>query len=279
MSVKTVLVSLNEVNRVDQMVLAAVALAKKFEVHIVGLYVVPAVEIYPTAGMQLSTQVEDSHRRFYLNHAKNVRKKFETAMEKEGLSAEWVQRDSPTSSIADGVIERACMSDLVVLPQSRVDNDSGMEDEFNERVIMESGRPVLIFPAFGDFESFGEKPLVAWNGTRESARAIFDAMPLFGKTADVKVSWLNARKDQPDLDLPGAEMALVVTRHGFNVTAEAIPTADLPVGEALLSHASDISADLLVMGGYGHSRLREYIFGGATRTILESMTVPVLMSH
>jgi nucleotide-binding universal stress UspA family protein len=201
-------------------------------------------------------------------------------MQAKGLAAEWRFVDSHSSEIAATVIEHARQADLVVVSQVNPDSDSGIDTDFAERIVMDSGRPVLVVPAFGTFKRCGPRALVAWNGRREAARAAFDAVPLLQSCDSVQVTWLDP---QDDMDVPGslagAELATALARHGIKVTAEAMPTSGIGAGEALLSHASDLGADLLVMGAYGHSRTREYVFGGATRTILGSMTIPVLMSH
>jgi nucleotide-binding universal stress UspA family protein len=170
--------------------------------------------------------------------------------------------------IAATVIEHARQADLVVVSQVDPDSDSGIDIDFAERIVMDSGRPVLVVPAFGTFKRCGPRALVGWNGRREAARAAFDAVPLLQACEAVQVTWLDP---QNDMDVPGslagAELATTLARHGLKVTAEAMPTSGIGAGEALLSHASDLGADLLVMGAYGHSRTREYVFGGATRTI------------
>jgi len=278
MSEKTVVVCMNEIERTDQMLSAIKALAVKQPSHFVALYVVPAIQVYPSAGMQLSTQVYDGFQKYYLEHAKEVKDKFEKLLASEGLNGEWRQVKATGTVIADVVVEHGRMSDLLVVPQSRNDDGSGIETGFAEEVVMGCGRPVLVIPTYGDFTNFGSSVLIAWNGGREATRAVFDAMPFLKKAEKVDVTWLNPEKDD-GMDLPGAEIATVLARHEVEVLVEAIPTGGLAAGEALLSHASDIGADMLVMGAYGHSRLREFVFGGATRTILESMTVPVLMSH
>jgi len=278
MSEKTIVVCMNEVERTEQMLSAIKTLNNKAASHFVGLYVVPAIQVYPSAGMQLSTQVYDGFQKYYIEHAKEVKAKFDKLVAAEGISGEWREIKSTSTIIADVVVEHGRMSDMLVVPQSRTDDGSGIETGFAEQVIMGCGRPVLVIPTYGDFEDFGKSVLVAWNGGREATRAVFDAMPFLTTAEKVDVSWLNPDKDD-GMDLPGAEIATVLARRNINVLVEAIPTGGLAAGEALLSHASDIGADMLVMGAYGHSRLREFVFGGATRTILESMTVPVLMSH
>ncbi len=122
--------------------------------------------------------------------------------------------------------------------------------------------------------------MVAWDASREAARAVSDALPILERASSVAVVSVNPRsRDFGHGDVPGADIALHLARHGVKVDVQRIETRDLDVGNALLSHVASESADLLVMGGYGHSRLREMVLGGATRTILGEMTVPVLMSH
>jgi len=140
------------------------------------------------------------------------------------------------------------------------------------------GRPVLIVPRYGTFETVGERVLVAWNGSREATRAVHDALPLLKLASSVTVLSIDPEHDTGDR-IPGADIALHLARHG--VAAEGMSTVglDISVGDLLLSRAADLGADLIVMGAYGHSRVRELVLGGATRHILQHMTVPVLMSH
>lgn len=276
---QTIVICMNEVDRTGQMLNVIKALSGKMSCHFVGLYVIPAVQVYPGAGMQVSTQVYDGLQKYYLENAATVKAKFEKLLSAEGLNGEWRKVKSSGTVIAEEVIQHGIISDMVVIPQSRREDGDGLGDDFAEQVVMECGRPVLIIPSYGTFTDFGKNILVAWNGKREAARAVFDAQPIMASADKVDISWLNPDKVGQNMDLPGAELAVVLARHGVNVTVEAIPTGGLAAGEALLSHAADIGADMLVMGAYGHSRLREFVFGGATRTILASMTLPVLMSH
>ena len=280
MSVNTILVALNEVDRADQLIRVSSTLALRHDAHLIGMFVIPAAEVYPAVGMELSTQVYAGHRQFYLDHSKQVKARFEHALDANGLQGEWRMTDIKSSLVADGVLHHAHQVGLIVVPQKQENSSAGIETDFTERLIMESGRPVLIVPAFGEFEKIGKNVLVGWNGTKESARAVFDSLPLMVDAENITVSWVNAEDDLEDDEvLPGAELAATLARHGLPVTTQALPGGDLPVAETLLNEASDSGADLLIMGAYGHSRIREFVFGGATRTILESMTVPVLMSH
>jgi nucleotide-binding universal stress UspA family protein len=280
MAYKTILVCLNEIARNPVLLNVVSDIAAKQEAHVIGLYVLPAVRIYPAVGPGVFAEVVEEFRESYKTRSVEVRQQFEDHMRKQTFPSEWRFVDSRSPEIATAVIEHSLQSDLVVVSQVDPDGGSGIEADFAERVVMDSGRPVLVVPLYGTFRDCGRQALVAWNASREAARAAFDAVPLLKTCEAVQVTWVDpqASLDVPG-SLPGAELATALARHGINVTAGGLPTSGIGVGEALLSHASDLGADLLVMGAYGHSRTREYVFGGATRTIFSSMTVPVLMSH
>jgi len=181
---------------------------------------------------------------------------------------------------AGGITLEARYTDLVVLGQT----DSSevlpaMLSEFPEYVVMYSGRPVLIVPYAGNFTQVGRKVLVAWDGSQEASRALDGALPFLRQAAEVKVVVFNADQ-QVNMhgEQPGADIALYLARHGVKVDVMQEVT-EQDSGNALLSLAADTFADLLVMGCYAHSRFRELLLGGASRTVLESMTLPVLMAH
>jgi nucleotide-binding universal stress UspA family protein len=167
-------------------------------------------------------------------------------------------------------------ADVAVIGQA-ADGDDPDQTRMIESLLFGAGRPVLIVPARGRYETAGRHVMCAWNASRESARAIADAMPLL-RAAD-KVTVLSVDPDGAARRIAGADIALHLARNGVEVTASVTYTGDLAVGDAILNRAADLGADLLVMGGYGHSRAREAIFGGATRHVLDHMTLPVLMSH
>jgi nucleotide-binding universal stress UspA family protein len=139
---------------------------------------------------------------------------------------------------------------------------------------------VLIVPYAGHFDNVGRRVLIAWNATREAARAVSDAMPLLTSAELVTVPPIDPREGPHGHgELPGADIGLHLARHGVKAQIERTVSAGMPVGEVLLSRVADLGADLIVMGAYGHSRAREVLLGGATRSVLRSMSVPVLMSH
>lgn len=276
----TIMVSLNEVGRAKALMEVAFDLAARQNAHLVGLYVIPAIQVFPSIGMELAPQVFEGYRDFFKAHARSIRDSFEETAKRHGIAAEWRLVESNSPVIADATIEHGMVCDLLIASQVDPRSQTGVELDFPHRVVMGLGRPVLLIPFGHEVRSVGTTALVAWNGTREAARAAFDALPLLAKAQAVTITWVDPQKTlEAPGSIPGAELATVLARHGIKVTAEGYPTAGLTVGEALRLKALDLGADLVVMGAYGHSRMREYVFGGATRFMLENMTVPVLLSH
>ena len=168
--------------------------------------------------------------------------------------------------------------DLSVLKQS--DPNGVDNDDMIETSLFESGRPLIVVPYIQKDGLKLDHVVCCWDGSRAASRAINDALPLLikAKAVDLLIV-LNDKTKNDKNEIRGAEMAKHLARHDVKVRVEAIPAADIDVPNAILSHVADESATLIVMGGYGHARLREMILGGVTRDMLKSMTVPVFMSH
>jgi nucleotide-binding universal stress UspA family protein len=281
MSYKDLLVVLDSGAPARGRIELAAALAERFEAHLVGLYPLPTPERPREFGYYDPALLDP----FFLEMreraqamADEVREAFEHVTGLRGLSAEW--RLLPEGPEADPALH-ARYADLTILGQ--LDPDRGEADMIRprpEQVTLASGRPVLVVPYAGHFDSVGRRVLIGWSATREAARAVNDAMPLLAAAEVVTVLTIDPREGpRGHGEVPGADISLHLARHGVKAEIERTVSADLPVGEVLLSRAADLGADLLVMGAYGHSRARELLLGGATRTLLRSMTVPVLMSH
>lgn len=280
MSYKTILVSLNEVGRLKELVAAAVSLGRDTGAHVSGLYVVPAVQVYPSVGFEAAPQVFEGNRSFFKDNAQRVRETFETVMKREGLTHDFHLLDARTPVIAEEVIAVGRAVDLIVVSVTDPDEITGVERDFVEQVVMASGRPVIVLPHQGNAELSLSEIVIGWNGGREAARAAFDALPLLKKAGRVRIVWIDPQKN-PDLrgGIAGADLAESLARHGVKAEAMGYPTDGQDEGQALLRCADDWGAGLVVMGAYGHSRLAEFIFGGATRFVLTRMSRPVLMSH
>jgi nucleotide-binding universal stress UspA family protein len=157
-------------------------------------------------------------------------------------------------------------------------DSTGPERLIIEATLFGSGRPILIVPYIQKAPLTLGRVMACWDGSRSAARAIADALPLLARAKAVEIFTVTGEAGKSS-EVEGADLAHHLARHGLKVEVERQVARDIDVASVILSHAADRSADLIVMGGYGHSRLREFVLGGATRGILASMTVPVLMSH
>ncbi|HKQ95449.1 MAG TPA: universal stress protein [Aestuariivirgaceae bacterium] len=280
MSYKTLLVSLNEIERLDALLAIAGALARDHEAHILGLYVIPAPAVYPAVGPYVVPEVFDGLTRYFEEQAKGTRERFDAEMRKNGLSAEWLEWKSAAPAIAETVCDAGHSADLLLVSETNRDGKNGVELDFVENLVLGCGRPVIVVPrkATGGLEA--RQVVCGYNGSKESARAIHDAIPILRRADDVRLIWVDPAKDGVAADeVPGADMAVALGRHGVRATAEPMPTNGLNPAEALMMRARDLGAGLVVMGAYGHSRIREFVLGGATGYALNCMTVPIFMAH
>ncbi|WP_207460037.1 universal stress protein [Azospirillum sp. SYSU D00513] len=182
-------------------------------------------------------------------------------------------------TIADTLALHARYADLLVLGQPPVDEMVAVSQSVVEEVLLSSGRPVLIVPYIGAGATIGDRVLVAWDGGREAARAVADAMPIIEKARSVHVLTVNADRTGNHGEEPGADIALHLARHGVPVEVASTRADTIAASDLTLNWMFEYGTDLLVMGAYGHSRVRELVLGGMTRGMLRNMTVPVLMSH
>ncbi|MDX2087157.1 MAG: universal stress protein [Kofleriaceae bacterium] len=210
-----------------------------------------------------------------------MREKTEQLMRGEPFTYEWVFVEMLNfAALSEGVAVKARAADLVIASQGPVEADWLSLDEVPEVVALKSGRPVLVIPRTGTFDSFGDAITVAWDGRREAARAVFDALPLLQKAKRVRVVTVTERNGKRGSnEVPGADIAVALDRQGVRVETATCADGSTGAGGALLADAAGSGCDMLVMGAYGHSRLREFVLGGATRHVLQKATVPVLMSH
>lgn len=208
--------------------------------------------------------------------AKAAIKQFEEDCRRQGVSAEHHLLETAYGS-PGRFPKMARRFDLSVIMQS--DTEEGDNDILIEQVLFDSGRPVLIVPYIQKAPIRLDRVVCGWDGSRAATRAINDARPLLRRAGAVELLIVRDHKVRDPNELRGIEMANHLARHGIKLDIKTITAPDVGVAASILSHVADSSADLLVMGGYGHSRLREFVLGGVTREMLKSMTVPVLMSH
>jgi nucleotide-binding universal stress UspA family protein len=250
----------------------AIRLAKAQNAHLTALHVPALAEVPGYVMAELPPAVVDVRERLLREEVARLTEEVRKAGVAGGLDIEW-------RAVAGGTPEFATLharhADLTVVGQGL--DDRSAPDGLAETLIMGSGRPVLLVPSYGTFQRVGERIMVAWNATREAARALNDALPLLKRAQQVVVLSVDPR--QGERRTPGADIALHLARHGVKAEASTAYGDDLSVGDVILSRSADLGVDMIVMGAYGHSRAREFILGGATRHILRHMTVPAFMSH
>lgn len=280
MTYRTILVHLGDADRFEPTLDAAIKLAVAHRAHLIGIHVLPPVRVYAGVEAYVPTEIIESQRNHYKKVAAEIGNTFEAAIRSAGVPGEWRVSDTLGKSPASEIISHGRRADLIVLPQADPEENFPGPSSWSEQIMLEGGRPVLIVPYIGAHREIGQNVLVAWNASRESSRAVFDALPILIMAKTVEIMWGNLPAEtDSDLALSGAEIATTLARHDVRITTAQGIDRGVDTGNELLSRASDISADLLVMGGYGHSRFREMILGGVTRLVMQSMTVPVLMSH
>lgn len=277
MTYKTILVHLDNRPRCAERLDLAFGLAAQFDAHLVGLYAPGAPRIPSYALAEGGPTLRDLLEQRHAESASQAEARFRDAARKHGdTSAEWRASDGDAAA---AVRLSARYADLVVAGQPEAQDEGDLRGLADE-LALAAGRPVLLVPYAGRFATAGRRALIAWDAGREAARAVGDALPFLQRAEGVEVAIFDPeRARHRHGEQPGADVALYLARHGVKVTVHRQSGAGYDVGAQILSRAADTSSDLIVMGAYGHARLRELVLGGVTRTVLGTMTVPVLMSH
>ncbi len=281
MSYKTILVHVDKDKHANKRIQFAAKIALHEEAHLIGAAPSGVSRlIYQSRFLQNGGSA--THLDNYLDELRQVAKgslnRFENLVTQLGVhSYESRQIDDEASG---AISLQARYSDLVVIGQTDLDEPSSNTlPDFPEFVVLHAGRPVLIIPYAGTFDTVARRVLIAWDTSASATRAITAALPLLKRSENVDVVVFNAdARGDSHGELPGADIGLYLARHNVKINVVRQKT-DIDVGSALLSMAADLNSDMIVMGGYGHSRFREILLGGVTRTVLRSMTVPVLMMH
>jgi nucleotide-binding universal stress UspA family protein len=279
MSYRNILVHLDSLPSCQHRISAALDLAEKFDARLTGLATTGLLSLPYGLGMDTPGQVIVELQEHLEKLARTASAKFSAMAAKRGFERAEA-RISSGGEISD-IALHARYADLVVIGQPNpaehtVDGTHAAPAD----VVLTCPRPVLTVPYIGMPKTLANHALIAWNGSREACRAVTDALPLLQKAGRVTVMAVNPVIDEYSHGpLPGADLAAYLAHHGVNVDVRADPGAVVDVADELLSRIADLNVDLLVMGAYGHSRASEWVFGGVTRSILQSMTVPVLLSH
>ncbi len=278
MAIRDILIIVQNKETTPQQFAPAAALAKTAGARVTGLFATG----YPISASYGDTSgwltLIDSYMEAQRAEGTAAEAAFRALLGQHQLPGDWIYRESAATETAGAL---AALFDLVVLGQPNPDAE-GLGD-FGLRaseVVLAAGRPVLMVPYAGEFPDIGKRVLVAWNASREAARALHDAMPVLEHAKAVTVLEAGAPAMLPGISrVAAADVAEMLTRRGIAATAETETSEGIAVDDLVLSRAGDLGADLLVMGAYGHSRLREYVLGGVSQGIFRHMTIPVLMSH
>jgi nucleotide-binding universal stress UspA family protein len=274
---KTILAHFDSTERAAARLRLAAAVADDFDAHLAAVYSIMSPLYSEPFVADGGAFVAQELLRFQERKDADAKAAFDRVAPTLGRAVEWRTEAGDPAAVLN---EQARYADLTVIGQYDNDQPNDTTPDFIGRVIMGSGRPTLVVPYAGEFKSVGRRVMVSWNASREAARAVSSAMPILRRAEEVQVTTFNARPGRGGHgDLPGADIATFLARHGVKANVSGSTSKDVDIGNMILSRADDFQCDLIVMGGYGHSRAFEFVMGGATRTLLESMTVPVLFAH
>jgi nucleotide-binding universal stress UspA family protein len=257
----------------------AIQLAKELDCHLAGVAPMGLVDVPPSQEVATPlAQYAALASATLRDHAEQAAERFRDECRKAGVTS--FEADVDDADKAPSIVRHAHCSDLTVLTQADP-NGHRWAQELVEQVVLHSARPTLILPRASRVDTLGTTAMVAWDDSREAARALSDALPLLRRAERVQVvSWNEAGAgDNKTLRTRLDSLHQWLAWQGVSSDARVEKTTRIDIAQAMLSRAADLNADLIVMGAYGHARWAERVLGGATRGLLASMTVPVLMSH
>jgi len=280
MAYKTLLVQMDETEASGGRMHAAMALARARQAHLTGLYVINEPDLPGFVTAQLPRQAVEDQRARDDEAAKAAAEAFLAEAERDNVKADTRIARVQDREVAALIARHARYADLAIVGQADPDQPGPGGRNMVADLVLSAGRPVLAIPYIGTERPIGRTVTVAWDAGREAARAVADAMPLLESAARVNILIVNP-ESSPEAHgpEPGADIALSLARHDIKTEVHTITAVNIEEGDAILSWLSDSGSDLLVMGLYGHARLRELMLGGVSRRILQSMTIPVLLAR
>lgn len=256
----------------------AVSLAAGLDAHLTGVATCFEIDIPHIYTEAFSADFIEAQRLESRRMAQAALDRFGEATRSLALEAGTDTIDGTLGGAAEQIGTMARLYDLTLVGQPDPDGD-GSEEIVAESVLFDSGRALLLVPRSQAKPFSARRILVAWDGSRSAARAIAEARGLLARADLVDAVVVESKRTRPE-DVDGADLARHLARHEKTVELRRLKQqSGEGVAEVLLREVAERSIDLVVMGGYGHSRLREFVLGGVTRTMLERMTVPVLMAH
>jgi nucleotide-binding universal stress UspA family protein len=279
MSYKTILAILQAQDSAARVMNCVAPLASRFSAHVIGLHTEPLPIPYaspmgfPDAGyIPIATA---SNR----ENAEAIRSVFQASLDGEGLSGEWRSMESFSGDSAISSLDSARCVDLIVAQQRDPDAESNGVANL-EALLFETGRPVLFAPYAMPVQTAFERIIVGWNGSPEAARAVFDALPLIVAAKETEILTVDPQDYGGEEGVTaGAQIAAALARHGAKVTISNQRSAGLSHADVIQNRVAETGVQLLVTGAFSQSRLKEFFFGGVTRTLLQSMPCAVFMSR
>jgi nucleotide-binding universal stress UspA family protein len=279
MTYRSIFVHADDSEACERRFATAVHIARAFPAQLKAAYLVPTSQLTPFASAVLRGDAKDRWFRQTAEAHDAVRDRFRAIAAEGGVTEQvWA---APRGDPLAAAVLHARYSDLAIIGQPpRDEATAAFASELAHAVVTSSGRPVLFVPYIGSQKTLGERVLIAWKDSRESARAVADALPFLKDAKKVHALAIMQDEDTDALELRAEkEVGAFLERHGVTATVRRLVAPDIEAGELLLSQASDLGVDLIVMGGYSRPRLSQLVWGGVTSVMLASMTVPVLMSH
>jgi nucleotide-binding universal stress UspA family protein len=279
MALKDILVHMDSSPAAPDRLDYAIRLAQRHEAHLAALYVVAIAPIHQYTEADLGPELIEAHDKFMRESAAEAKAIFDAKTQAAGIAAEWRQAEG---AVPEMVTLHARYADLVVVGQRMKDRlDAGAAPELPDHVVLDVGRPAVVVPHGKTFPTTGDRVLLAWNASRAAARAANDALPILEAAAEVRILIINPESGiMGHGELPGTDIATHLARHDVKGEVVQVNIADRSeVADELLKQLAAFNADFMVMGSYGSFRLRELVFGGVTRRILDAMTVPIFLSR
>jgi nucleotide-binding universal stress UspA family protein len=275
--IKDILVNLNVTGDGTAAADYAVSVADALKAHLAGIAFVYDPIVPMSGSGYIPAEIIETQQADNESAAKKAIDYFAEKARRAAISAEPLTLTASTAGAGEQFGRVARRFDLAIVGQAEPET-STIDDIIAETTLFESGRPMIMVPYIQKAPLKLDNVMVCWDGSRQAARAIGDAMPLLAKSGRVEIVIVTNEKGKQD-EIEGADIGEHLARHNLKVEVNRISGGGIDVADALLSHVADSGADFMVMGGYGHSRLREFVLGGVTHTIFRSMTVPVLLSH
>lgn len=282
MSYRTILVHLESLSQAENLLKAAVQLAGQHQSHLIGTFVTHPLELYiaRVSDAHTSGEIANALMKEQIERGKKLEVLFEKATEGQNLVAEWRFDKNLLSPMSAGVLEQARSADVLMVSTELEANQRGFSHENIAPVITNSSRPTIVVPEDIQDKPFGKFVFVAWDSSRESSRAVFDALPILKGADTVWLHRVNSTNESKrHTDESTRNLADALARHDVKIEISETSSSSRKVGQEILTCARDRGADCIVMGAYGHSRMHGFLLGDVTRHLLGNTPVPLIMSH